>query len=105
MFPHSQILRRGTPLAFLSLVDMTDDFNQAALRGDHNRNTEYLSAIHTTSLDATISTPSLEEMITLLKNTGLQLDQAKQNLTADQFRELINLLYELIEKKLLKSLK
>ena len=88
--PHSQILRCGTILAYLSPFDKSDEFNQRALRGEQNQGPDYISSLQETTAHK-LPQLTIDEMLTALTDAGLTLDKAKKRLTPEQFKVLITL--------------
>jgi hypothetical protein len=88
--PTKQLLRRGTKLAYLSEIDVSDPFNRAALNGVQNQAPAHSSA---TSEHPSVTTIAFSDKLDAVTATGLNLQQARQRLNPAQFEELIDLLY------------
>jgi hypothetical protein len=88
--PTNQLLRRGTKLAYLSEIDVSDPFNRAALNGAQNQAETNSAATREHPSGTTITFSDKLDAVTA---TGLKLQQARQRLKPAQFAELIDLLY------------
>jgi hypothetical protein len=88
--PTKQLLRRGTKLAYLSGIDVSDPFNRAALNGVQNQALAHSSA---TGEQPSVTTIAFSDKLDAVTATGLNLQQARQRLNPAQFEELIDLLY------------
>jgi hypothetical protein len=88
--PTNQLLRRGTKLAYLSEIDVSDPFNQAALNGIQNQ-----APAHSLATDEhpSVTTIAFSVKLDAVTATGLNLQQARQRLNPAQFEELIDMLY------------
>jgi hypothetical protein len=89
--PTQQLLRRGTKLAYLSEIDVSDPFNQAALNGVQSQVPLHLSVI---GEQPSVTTIAFQDKLDAVTATGLNLQQARQRLSPAQFEELIDLLYQ-----------
>jgi hypothetical protein len=87
---YKQLLRRGTKLAYLSEIDVSDPFNRAALNGVQNQAEAHSSA---TGEHPSVTTIAFSDKLDAVTATGLNLQQARQRLNPAQFEELIDLLY------------
>ncbi len=95
--PHKQYLRKGTPIAYLASLDLTDDFNAKALDGQN-----YVQEAPTVpdwrvniteSEQRDLATKTYEHKFNTVIQQGIQLEQAKSHLSDAQFTELVDLLY------------
>jgi hypothetical protein len=88
-----QTLRRGTKIAYLSAIDTSDPFNIAALNGAQNHDLDS-SSPSDNKVQSTGTDPPFEDKQKAVLNTGIKLHSAQEKLTATEFRELVDLLYE-----------
>jgi hypothetical protein len=80
--PTNQLLRRGTKLAYLSEIDVSDPFNRAALNGVQNQAPAHSSAI---GEHPSVTTIAFSDKLDAVTATGLKLIQARQRLNPAQF--------------------
>jgi hypothetical protein len=89
--PTKQLLRRGTKLAYLSEINVSDPFNRAALNGVQSQAPAHLSA---TGEQPSVNTIAFNDKLDAVTAMGLNLQQARQRLSPAQFEELIDLLHQ-----------
>ncbi len=83
-------LRRHVNIAYLSPVDLNDEFNVAAISRLDDKCMHFDS-----SHQAPLASPvKHEQKVVELQQRGLNFAQTKANLTSEQFTALIDLLYE-----------
>jgi hypothetical protein len=88
--PTNQLLRRGTKLAYLSEIDVSDPFNRAALNGAQNQMVANSSAM---GEHPSVTNIAFSDKFDAVTATGLKLYQAQKRLEPAQFAELVDLLY------------
>jgi hypothetical protein len=72
--PTNQLLRRGTKLAYLSEIDVSDPFNRAALNGAQNQAEAHSSA---TGEHPSVTNIAFSDKLDAVTATGLKLQQAQ----------------------------
>jgi hypothetical protein len=88
--PSNQLLRRGTKLAYLSEIDVSDPFNRGALNRAQNQ-AEVTAAV--THEHPSVTNIAFSDKLDAVTATGLKLQQAQKRLEPAQFAELVDLLY------------
>ena len=95
---NTQFIRKGTPLAYLSPIDLSDPFNRDAFAGKQRERADFINNIahHDPSLkscDRLDATP-LADKLTAISDTGLDITQAQKRLTATEFAQLVDLIFQ-----------
>jgi hypothetical protein len=80
-----QTLRRGTKIAYLSAIDLSDPFNIAALNGAQNHDLDSISPSDNKA-QSTGTDLSFEDKQKAVLDTGIKLHSAQEKLTSTDFR-------------------
>ena len=93
-----QTIRKGTPLAYLSLIDLNDPFDRDALDGMHHARADFINSIHQPAASSTTDNPvdatPLTDKIKAITDTCLDIQQANERLAAYELAQLVDLLFQ-----------